>query len=63
MAGGASYVGMPIGERKSRGAVVKARCCPAYRRMARCAVRQGKSRSGRRMHRIIRLLPGGQMAS
>ena len=59
----AGHVCMPIGEWKPCCVVVECRRRPTYRRMARCAVRKCKSRSGRWMHRIRGLLPGRQMAS
>jgi hypothetical protein len=59
----AGHVGMPVGKWEPSCAVVECRRRPIYRRMARCAVRTCKSRSGRWMHRIRGLLPGRQMAS
>ena len=52
---------MRSSQRKSCDAVVERRRGPACRRMASGAVRRGKRGSGRGVHRIIRLLPGGQV--
>ena len=53
---------MRSGQRKSRYAVIKCRRRPARRRMASRTVRRGKGGAGSRVHRSIRLLPGGQVA-
>ena len=63
VAGSARHGGMPIGQRKPGGAVVEYRRRPTYCAMAYRAVRCRKLRTRRRVHRIIRLLPGRQMAS
>jgi len=47
----------------ARGAVIEDRRVPGDGVMARRAVRCRKRRSGRRVRRIIGLLPGGQMAA
>jgi hypothetical protein len=59
----AGHVGMPARQQEPGRAVVKRCRRPTDRRMARRAVCSRKSRTGRRMDRIIGLLPGGQMAS
>ena len=55
----AGHVGMAIGEQKTGRAVVKSCRRPTDRGMARGAVRKCKSGSGRRVYRIVRLLPVG----
>ena len=62
MAGGAGHVRMAVGQREAGGAMVKRRRGPAHRRVACSAIRSGKRRSRRGMHRIGGLLPGRQMA-
>jgi hypothetical protein len=61
--GSAGHVGMAIGEREPCCAVVKCRRRPTYRRMTYRTVPYRKLRARRRVHRIIRLLPGSQMAA
>jgi len=48
---------------ESRGAMVESCRVPAHRRMAYSTVPYRKLRTRRRVHRIIRLLPGRQMAA
>lgn len=62
MAGGASNVGVALGEQESGGAMVECRRRPADRVVAGRAVRCSKGRAGGRVHGIVGLLPGGQMA-
>ena len=50
------------GQGEPGDAVIERRRGPAGRRMASGAIRRGKSGAGSGVHRIIRLLPGGQMA-
>jgi hypothetical protein len=59
----AGHVGMPAGQQETGRAVVE--CCrrPTDRRMAGRAVCSRKSRTSRRMDRIIGLLPRRQMAA
>jgi hypothetical protein len=58
VAGGARNVGMPVREKESCRSVVKIRRVPAFCGVTIRAVYQRKCRPGRRMHRIICLLPG-----
>jgi len=58
VAGGAGNVGMPVREQESCRSVVEIRRIPALSGMTIRAVCQRKCRPGRRMHRIICLLPG-----
>lgn len=53
---------MSVRQQESCGSVVKICGVPALGGMAIRAVYQRKCRPGRRMHRIICLLPGRQMA-
>ena len=62
VAGSAGHVGVPVGQQETRGAVVKDRRGPGNRVMARRALGHRKSRTRRRVHRIVGLLPGGQVA-
>lgn len=62
MAGRASQVGMSIRKKKSGGAVVKRGGVPTRGSVARRAIRDWERRCGRCVRRILRLLPGGQMA-
>ena len=59
----AGHVGVPIGQEKPRRAVIEDRRGPGNRVVASRAVGHPKSRARRGVHRIIGLLPGGQMAS
>jgi len=58
----ACHVGVPSGQRKTRRTVVECRRCPTGSRMARRAIRDRKSRPGRRMDGVCGLLPSDQMA-
>ena len=55
--------GVRSDKRESRGAVVERSAVPADCRVASGAVGGRKRRSGRRVHRIVRLLPGSQVAA
>ena len=63
MARSAGHVGVPIGQQETRRAVIEDRRGPGNRVVASRAVGHRKSRARRGVHRIIGLLPGGQMAS
>ncbi len=63
VAGSASHIGMAVGEWKTRRAVIERGRSPAYSCMARGAIRDRKRRTGRRMHRIVGLLPCAQVAA
>lgn len=62
VAGSASHIGVSIGERKTRRVVIERGRSPAHRCVTCGAVRKRKRWSGRRMDRIVRLLPGAQVA-
>jgi len=62
VAGSAGHGGVPIGKWKPCCAVVERRRRPIHCRMAYGTVPYRKLRTRRGMHRIIRLLPGRQMA-
>ena len=49
-------------QREASRAVIEDGCCPTGCVVARGTIRRGKCGSGRRVHRIVRLLPGGQVA-
>ena len=53
---------MRAGQGKPSRAMVEGRCIPTHRRVTHRAIRCRESRPGGGMHRIVRLLPGGQMA-
>jgi len=59
----ASHIGMPVGQKKSRRAVIEDRCGPRNRVVASAAVGHSKSSPCRGVHRIIRLLPSRQVAA
>jgi len=59
----AGHVGMPIGQQKTGCGVVESCRRPTCGRMARCAIRQRKSRPSRWMHGIRGLLPSRQMTT
>src|SRR5882672_6071743 len=63
MARSAGHVGVPVGQQETRGAVIEDRRGPGNRVVASRAVGNSKSRARRRVHRIVGLLPGGQMAT
>lgn len=63
MAGCAGRGGMRAGQRPSRGAVIKSRGGPRNRRVAGGAIRRRERRPRRRVRRIVRLLPGCQVAA
>ncbi len=58
---GAGHVSMSICEQESGGSVVEIGSVPSSRGVAIGAIRQGKSGSGRRVHRVIGLLPRCQV--
>lgn len=62
VAGSASHAGMAVGQREPRRAVVKRRRRPAHSCVAGGAIRCCERRPGGRVHGIVRLLPGRQMA-
>jgi len=62
VAEGASHIRVSIGQQESGGAVVECRGRPTHRIVAGRAISNRKSRAGRRMDRIIGLLPVRQMA-
>ena len=49
-------------EREARHAVIEGSSVPPFGRVAIRAICQGKCRTSRRVHGIVRLLPCGQMA-
>src|ERR1700730_12714665 len=59
----AGHAGMAIGEWEPCGAVIETCRSPTYCCVAYRAVSYRKLRTRRRVHRIIRLLPGRQMAA
>ena len=54
---------MCSGQGKAGGAVVECRSCPTYGRVANGAICCGELRTRCGVHRVIRLLPGCQMAT
>ena len=62
MAGSARGRKVRAHQRKSGNAVIERCCVPTCRGVAVGAIPHRKSCTRRRMHRIIRSLPGGQMA-
>jgi hypothetical protein len=63
VAGNAGHIGMTIGEWKSGRAVIERCRRPTYCVVAHRTVRCHKLRTCRAVHRIIRLVPGRQMAA
>ena len=63
MARSAGHVGVPVGQQETRGAVIENRRGPGNRVVASRAIGHRKSRTCRGVHRIIRLLPGRQVAA
>ena len=63
VAGSASHIGVAVGQKKSRGAVIEDRRGPRNRVVASVAVGHSKSSPCRGVHRIIRLLPSRQVAA
>ena len=63
MARSAGHVGVPVGQKKSRRAVIEDRRGPRSSVVARRAVGHRKGRARRGVHRIICLLPGRQVAA
>ena len=63
VAGSARQVSVPVGQQETCGAVIEDRRGPGNRVMARRAVRNCKLCSRCRVHRIIRRLPGRQVAA
>ena len=63
VAGSASHIGMPVGQKKSRRAVIEDRRRPRNRVVASAAAGHSKSSPCRGVHRIIRLLPSRQVAA
>ena len=63
MAGSAGHVGVPVGQQEARRAVIEDRRGPGNRVVASVAIGHGKKRAGRRVHRIIRLVPSRQVAA
>jgi len=57
MAKRASHIRMAIGQQETRRAVIEIGIRPGIERVASGAIRSGKRSSGRRMHRIVCLLP------
>jgi len=62
VAGSAGHVGMAIAKQESRRAVIESAGVPARRSVAGAACCYWKCGRGRRVRRIIGLLPGRQMA-
>ena len=62
MAGSARRRKVRAHQRKPGDAVIERRCVPTCRGVAVGAIPHRKSCTRRRMHRIVRSLPGGQMA-
>ena len=62
MAGSAGHVGVAIGQEETGGAMVKDSVVPTCGVVALRAVCGGKGGAGLRMHWIVGLLPGGEMA-
>jgi len=63
MARSARHVGVSVGQQEARGAVIEDRRGPGNGVVAARAVGNSKSRARRGVHRIVGLLPGGQMAA
>jgi hypothetical protein len=63
VAGGAGNVGVALGQKKAGDAVVEGGGGPADSVVAIGAVGHGKRGTGRRVHGIIGLLPGGEVAA
>ena len=61
--GSTRHVGVSVGQQKSRDAVVERSRIPAHRGVTDGAIGGGKRRARCRMHGVIGLLPGGQMAA
>lgn len=57
VAGSARHIRVAVGQQESRRSVIEIRRVPALGRVAIGAVRNGKSRASRGVHRIARLLP------
>jgi len=62
MAGSARNVRMPVRQQESRRGVVEISRVPALGRMATRAIRDGEDRPRGRVHWVVGLLPGRQMA-
>jgi hypothetical protein len=62
MAGCASEAGMPIRKKEPGRTVVKSGGRPTHSSVASRAIRDCECRWGRGMRRIVRLLPGSQVA-
>jgi len=62
VAGSAGNIRMPVRQQESRRGVVEISRVPALGCMAARAIRDGEDRPRGRVHRVVGLLPGGQVA-